>query len=225
MSENLADVASMYIPFPRPVPVPTQDVDSPPVARICFNESWLPYVLGALKSLARPETWDAGESTRELAVMQAHSLLTGVDCFDSGCSGFESINWYGNVFVSSPYRVFYTQNFSWQCYNNLRLSHVVVDVDPNEDIAYFGMEYFSNPQLTLSCGVRLPILMAAQIEAVLPLLFVWSTRDCFNINDAGTLASGTFVWSNRELKRWSLSSFAPFILAWIEAGSYTCGQA
>lgn len=84
MSENLADVASMYIPFPRPVPVPTQDVDSAPISRICFNSSWLPYVLGALKSLARPEVWDAGESTRELASIQAQYLLSeGVDCLDT----------------------------------------------------------------------------------------------------------------------------------------------
>lgn len=223
---NLVGVASSYIPFPRPVPVPTQDVDSAPISRICFNSSWLPYVLGALKSLARPETWDAEESTRELASIQAQSLLSeAVSCDVSGCGEFEGINWYGNVFVASPYRVFYTHNFSWQCYDNLRLSHVVVDVDPNEDISYFGVEYFSDPQLTLRCGVRIPLLMAAQIEAVLPLLFVWSNRDCLDINDAGSVAAGTFTWVNKELKRWSLSSFAPFILTWVEAGEYTCGQA
>jgi hypothetical protein len=56
---------------------------------MCINAAWEPYILGALKVLARPETWKG--ANRALAVQKATRLLT---MFKDGCPPeFDPPNW------------------------------------------------------------------------------------------------------------------------------------
>jgi len=60
-----------FIPYPRPVVPPTSDIQDAPLVSFCLNEDWAAYVLGCLKVLARPETWNADQAAIDSAVEQA----------------------------------------------------------------------------------------------------------------------------------------------------------
>jgi len=76
-----ADWASggAFIPFPMPVPFPDSDVEETPTVCLRFNEDWLPWVLGALKVLARSETWASDVEGTDALVEQGHRLLSLVE--------------------------------------------------------------------------------------------------------------------------------------------------
>lgn len=70
MSIPWTDRAS-FIPYPRPVVPPTSDIQDAPLVSICVNADWLTYIQGCLKALARPETWNADQSSIDVAVENA----------------------------------------------------------------------------------------------------------------------------------------------------------
>lgn len=71
-----------YIPFPEPVVGPDFDIREGPCGYLVFNTYWRPYILGALKVLARPETWkaDTQEEIDDLVEQGMHlqCLIPGV---------------------------------------------------------------------------------------------------------------------------------------------------
>lgn len=81
-----------YIPFPLPVQAPGGDPNSGTLWTVCFNQNWLPFVLGALKTLTRPETWGTGDFLSDLTVQRAQQLL---QLFAEGCNPVEpdNVNW------------------------------------------------------------------------------------------------------------------------------------
>ncbi len=77
------DFPGAYIPFDKAVgPVPTVPIDSAPTVQLCLNESWLPFVIGCLKALARPETWDDTYDHSVVAASEFAALLSRVS---DGC--------------------------------------------------------------------------------------------------------------------------------------------
>lgn len=69
----------LHPPFVTPVPVVDVDPFQSPFATIRFNKAWLPYVLGALSSLALQTTWQTSDpAVLWLAQKRAMSLLAGV---------------------------------------------------------------------------------------------------------------------------------------------------
>jgi hypothetical protein len=50
-------------PYRYPVPPVGVDPDELPLVQICVNESWLAYIIGALKSLALRATWATDDPT------------------------------------------------------------------------------------------------------------------------------------------------------------------
>jgi len=68
--------SGFWPPFPNPVEVPSTDVDATPLAKLCFNADWQPYILGAIKVLARPETWVGTVDDIKRVTSQAQSLFT-----------------------------------------------------------------------------------------------------------------------------------------------------
>ncbi len=83
MSDNPAARKGSFIPFPVPLPVtaaPTP-INDPPLDYLCFNRDWTPYVMGALKALARDETYQGAEADRKAWVVEARSLIINLcDC-------------------------------------------------------------------------------------------------------------------------------------------------
>jgi hypothetical protein len=78
-----ADFPGSYIPFDKSVgPVPTVSIDASPTVQICVNEDWLPYLIGCLKALARPETWN---DTYDHAVIAASEFAALLGDIRDGC--------------------------------------------------------------------------------------------------------------------------------------------
>jgi hypothetical protein len=95
------DEAGAYVPYTAPLPVPSTEIDAEPMVSLCFNEDWLPYVLGALKQLARYEIWQGSKEDMAYAVGEATQLA---QMFQDGCGTATPLpNWYWQVDVVSGY--------------------------------------------------------------------------------------------------------------------------
>jgi len=77
-----------YIPFPLPVPAITDDPLSSEDNSLCWSDAWTPAILGALKVLARPETWTGSDTDIALAMEGAQELLASII---DGCGGAAEI--------------------------------------------------------------------------------------------------------------------------------------
>lgn len=87
-----------YIPFEKPIPVPVSLADEEPLSHICFSSEWLPFVIGALKVLARPETWEGTDLEINAVSRSAHDLLAA---FYDGCPETVPVcNWHLGVVMS-----------------------------------------------------------------------------------------------------------------------------
>lgn len=64
-----------YEPFPQPVPLPSSLPTDFPHRSLCINRDWVPYIIGALKVLLQPETWDAPAATLEPVRGMLYNLL------------------------------------------------------------------------------------------------------------------------------------------------------
>lgn len=81
--KSKSDFPGAFIPFDIAVgPVPTVSIDSAPTSQICVNNEWLPFVLGALKALTRPETW---KDTYDNSVIAASEFAALVGNISDGC--------------------------------------------------------------------------------------------------------------------------------------------
>jgi len=64
--------------FNSPVPVPTEHPNEGVLVSVCFNEKWLPYVIGSLKQLWLQTTWIVSDQAELDAVQQDAALLTEI---------------------------------------------------------------------------------------------------------------------------------------------------
>lgn len=84
-----------YIPFEKPIPTPISAADDTPLMSICFNQQWLPMVIGALKVLTRPETWVGTDAHIRSTIASAQNILA---MYGNGCSPLTRIpNWYPSL--------------------------------------------------------------------------------------------------------------------------------
>lgn len=64
--------------FPQPVTPPSTDIKASPQLALCFNEDWLPLIMGAVKVLMRPETYKGDIPTVIDAVANASQLVSQI---------------------------------------------------------------------------------------------------------------------------------------------------
>jgi len=67
-----------YIPFPLPVPALCQDPLANPDTTLRFNSDWAPYLLGAMKVLARRETYFGTDEDIDCAAQSAQDWIDNV---------------------------------------------------------------------------------------------------------------------------------------------------
>jgi hypothetical protein len=89
-----------FIPFTHPVDFPDTELDDEPQVRLCFNADWVPYVLGALKILARPETWEASKEGRDVLVQEAMSFAGRIQ---ENCTDPPPVPFYAPYVSANPY--------------------------------------------------------------------------------------------------------------------------
>jgi hypothetical protein len=67
-----------FIPFPKPIDAITDDPNASADFGICLAMAWEPAVLGALKTLTRPETWQGSDADIATACRNAYAILEAV---------------------------------------------------------------------------------------------------------------------------------------------------
>jgi len=67
-----------YIPFPKPMAAITTDPTSAADWGLCLHKDWQPAVLGALKALCRPESWQGSEADIKTACHMAQSIFASI---------------------------------------------------------------------------------------------------------------------------------------------------
>lgn len=76
--------------FQQPVPIPAALPGAPPFVTVCFNASWLPYILGCLYQLALNTTWIAStQDELNGALQQANQMIL---IFQQALPGCQSKN-------------------------------------------------------------------------------------------------------------------------------------
>ncbi|MDD1679040.1 MAG: hypothetical protein LUO93_07675 [Methanomicrobiales archaeon] len=71
--------------YPRPIPLVGVDPNDAPILRVCFNEDWLPYVLGACKGLVDKAVWQGTEAEAVTESQRAKLLLEQLANSVPGC--------------------------------------------------------------------------------------------------------------------------------------------
>lgn len=81
--KSRSDFPGAFIPFDRTGrQVPSVAIDAAPTSQLCINNEWLPFAIGALKVLSRPETWD---DTYDHAVIAASEFAALIGNITDGC--------------------------------------------------------------------------------------------------------------------------------------------
>lgn len=105
MIENRSSWGGNFRPFPVPIDIGENGPDKlphdAPLVCIRFNEFWYPYMQGALKALAREETYKGERSCIRQWVLAAHELITMEpdDCTEGEHPGYS--DWHFNILGSA----------------------------------------------------------------------------------------------------------------------------
>jgi len=85
MPNETYDLFGPWISFPRPIPIPLPGSLDDASWCVIINEEWLPAVIGALKVLARPQTWDSNDPEEIAAAQREASNMLAA--WQQGCAG------------------------------------------------------------------------------------------------------------------------------------------
>lgn len=73
--------------FQQPVPIPASLPGDSPLVQVCFNQAWLPYILGCLFQLTLSTTWIAADQDQLMqALGAANNLILIFQQATAGCS-------------------------------------------------------------------------------------------------------------------------------------------
>lgn len=87
MSDSQWPVQGSYIPFPRPMAAIVTDPLSAQDWGLCLHADWQPAVLGALKALCRPESWQGSAADIATACIMAQTIMSSLTGPCSGIAG------------------------------------------------------------------------------------------------------------------------------------------
>jgi hypothetical protein len=74
--KSIKDFPGGFIPFDKPRgPKPTPKITDDPVMQFCVNVEWLPWVVGSLKAIGRPESWSTSYDDAVIAASEIAALL------------------------------------------------------------------------------------------------------------------------------------------------------
>lgn len=75
---HLMDDNGYFVPFMKPVVPPLGEIDASLSKQVAFNGDWLPIVLGCLKTMARPETYQSGVAVEPMDASREGQTLLGM---------------------------------------------------------------------------------------------------------------------------------------------------
>lgn len=217
-----------YTPFQKPVPTPGDESLDDPQTTLCFNVGWQPAILGALKVLTRPETWIGTKADIERTTQSAHMLLgqTGEECNQPSdlCSP---------VFIG-------TASGSLECDNtpnfliNLKVCPICEDGSrfwaghcrPHNTGELCSVVYVFEDVLTgLPSGIHVCSLESRITDVTVGNAWDLAWENCLGEFAVEVGAGDHFLKQDFEVKRFCLSSLAPFMFTIVVDGPILCTEA
>jgi len=221
MSEQSWQNNGSYIPFPRPVTSPDGSFLGTPQVSLCFSAAWTPYVIGALKALARKETWAEGDGQDDNWVLEARSMIARIEeqCLEPPPAG---INW------ELVLEEFTGQINFWELVNggppNTTASYeghfLLPDVFGSVDARVDGVEIIDNDLLVGGLFTDLLFSKDSGLEGAMTLI----THDC--LGHANTITTFTpYHLENVLIKDFRCLALINIVCTATIAGTWVCGPA
>lgn len=221
------DIQGPYVPFEKPVPIPSGTMASNPKTSICFNSTWLPAVLGALKVLARPETWIGTKAQINATTKDAHDLIAAVSdgCVDQlDCSPVfvQAVDgWEGHS--NSP-SVLIKPNLCDGCGSNSRI--VVYDQSFNLTGGLADLAFrFKSQDSGHEVGIHICELKAFQTDGTVGNVWQFAYKDCFGVTQFVSGVGTSFTRTGFDAQRIALSALAEFVVSITWDGPIVCEPA
>lgn len=221
------NTAGPYIPFTKPVPVPGALADDDPLMHVCFNEEWLPAVIGALKVLARPESWQGTLAEIQDITKSAHDLMASyADGCGRPCPAFFPQE---NATKVTPYDS--TKNslrgcpVCPDCPSAYESYLVVARFSSALGIARFTAEMRKVSGFHDRCGGDQCDLFARQTDFTAANVWTFQWRDCLGSNHIETFNGESYHKAGFDAQWWCLTSLAPYACVFSIDGPVLCGSA
>jgi len=213
--------SGFWPPYPIPVPVPSSNLVDSPQVKICFNSDWLPYVAGALKVLARPETWIGSWDEIVRVTDQAQFIFDpsqyGQDC---NCADWWfSPDYAPTSFCGDPLTVAWATEVPSTCGNP---SCIVGQCDVNIIDGLSRVSLFGRDPSGLISGGNVARLFLRQTDATIGNVWSIQWEDC--LGDVHlTLGSGlTYEMDGFQAQRICISGLAQFVFEVESSGPIVC---
>lgn len=199
-----------YIPFEKPIPVPASLSDAAPLSSICFNSSWKPMVVGALKVLARPETWEGTDAEIRATMASAHDLIATAQ---SGCGAeLSKVSWF-----PSPNDVLECVDSGTSLFAPLVLPGVFGTMQPlhlgsaRETEGFWCSAFNFRDSLSFAlCGGKIEHFFAWCTDATITPIWQLSWKDCLGMVTTDTRTGISCSQANFECQELCLSALHAF---------------
>lgn len=222
---TLMDQQGPFIPFEKPVPVPLVAADADPLVHVCFNASWSPLVVGALKVLCRPETYDGTDLEVNFASRSAHELISGIEsgCGSDLCSPVflgTATSWADHE--NTPGSI-WSPTFCLEdpCASTRRV--VVGNKTLFLDIADQALQFEDN-DTGLRSGVHICEFFAWCTDGTLTPVWNFDWEDCLGASNNELQTGAHFLKTNFIMQRWGLSCLGAYSFYLVWDGPILCTE-
>ncbi len=220
MTINPMDLHGPFIPFEKPVPAPTTDATDAPLKSVCFNEEWTPAVIGALKSLTRPETWQGTLADIERVSRSAHEILAS-DQPGCGANYFDA-DWYLDYSGGGIYQY----DFFMEYMEEFNFSYMHFFVGFAEYVPLLGLAKVRiDPKAAdggFPVGIKIRDFQILQTGVQVPFLGTLEYKDCLGNTTVETFFNRRPDYQNFTAQYIICSANDRFTFGLVGEGNYLC---
>lgn len=208
-----------YIPFGSTVPVPLNEWNNNPSRMLLFNAEWQKYILGALKTLARPEIYQSDTpSELKFAMSQGMDMLGGV--IDLPVAG---VNWDVIFAIGGDYSISIDRMLNDFSATRYHFGAAVNVEDPPSGVLNLSLTGYETVTFN-SAGGKVKVNLWHEPDVPKTYLITGVNCDGSFINDAGFTPGGLFTRTYNTCKSLSVSidSINLLLAECYVTNNYTC---
>lgn len=207
--------------------MPGVPIDGAPGNVICYNGVWGPAILGALKSLARPETWEGTEAEINDAVQEATGLLaiTSEYGFCPQCPNWElglRLDFCDQMSIDATL-------YNVGACDGCQTPSVFLGVATQPPFGSAGIYVAEVAGFDLGSGALVGGLICEagfnQVGSLIGNVWTLTWRDCLGNTHIENGAGLNHRKESFEAKDFCMSSLAPFVFTVSIVGNWLCGPA
>lgn len=216
-----------WIPFPHPIDYPLANPTDEPYLMLKFNETWRPYIVGALSALARPETYAeygtgfikedidwGGQLPWLISEIPVPTFYNWYFIQDSGGSG-DSANVVQRLLTAPGIDGFFGTEFI--------VLNPCAECENATQVTAIGRQ--SESPYTIGVGGQIASLYGFLLEAVIGNAWSVETTDCLDETVVDTFGGDSFFLDGRTLKHFQVNALGPFMVTAIIEEDFTCSPA